>query len=470
MSQNMRATPGYSPRHGRSWNVDGSGRAIMSLSCTRAKPSMAEPSKPMPSANAPSSSAGATATDLSEPSTAVNQSRTKRMSRSSSVRSTNSSCLSTGITLNACRRNCVGQAPKLIPGAAGQVTVPAGILGRVSCRLRSGDQFAEAYPVALPGAWDSRPGGRRADEQQRRVVVRWPADVMQQVIADQVEQVRRGAVRADLACLRQPWLRLRREGLDPLIQRVELPARVAGLGDAVGVQEQLIVRLKGEDLLRPGVAAEPDEAERRGGRAHLEHGHAVFRRDQEGRRVTAVEYGQLAPVRVDLGEQGGHELLVLAPAARQARVKAVGDLVERADPMGDLAEPADDVRRYLDRAESLAAHVADDQPDAVRVGVRHLVQVAAHPRLGGGGQVDDAELQRAELLGKRPQDGALRGFRDRADVGELLVLLLLLDGSPAVTEDGASRADHGRDRDRARRGERQLVCARCHRDAAPDDG
>src|SRR6516225_954698 len=100
MSQNIRATPGYSPRHGSSWNVAGSGRRIMSASYTRAKPSIAEPSKPIPSANAPSSSAGATATDFSVPSTSVNQSRTNRMSRSSSVRSTNSSCLSTAITLD----------------------------------------------------------------------------------------------------------------------------------------------------------------------------------------------------------------------------------------------------------------------------------------------------------------------------------------------------------------------------------
>ena len=66
---------------------------------------MAEPSKPMPSAKAPSSSAGATATDFSEPSTSVNQSRTKRMSRSSIVRSTNSCCLS------MCRSCRIGVSP-----------------------------------------------------------------------------------------------------------------------------------------------------------------------------------------------------------------------------------------------------------------------------------------------------------------------------------------------------------------------
>ena len=67
MSQNIRAVPGDSARHGRIWNVDGSGLASMSDSWTRVKPSIAEPSKPMPSANAPSSSAGATATDLRKP-------------------------------------------------------------------------------------------------------------------------------------------------------------------------------------------------------------------------------------------------------------------------------------------------------------------------------------------------------------------------------------------------------------------
>ena len=94
MSQNIRAVDGPSPRHGRIWKVAGSGpRASMSASVTRAKPSIAEPSKPMPSSKAPSSSAGATATDLRNPSTSVNHSRTNRTSRSSSARSTKSSCL-----------------------------------------------------------------------------------------------------------------------------------------------------------------------------------------------------------------------------------------------------------------------------------------------------------------------------------------------------------------------------------------
>ncbi len=87
----MRAESGARPSDsGSIWKVAGSGRAIMSLSLARAKPSIADPSKPMPSSNAPSSSAGATATDFRVPSTSVNQSRTKRIWRSSRERSTNS--------------------------------------------------------------------------------------------------------------------------------------------------------------------------------------------------------------------------------------------------------------------------------------------------------------------------------------------------------------------------------------------
>src|SRR5215831_15553672 len=179
MSQNILATPGYSPRHGSSWNVDGSGLAIMSDSCTRAKPSMAEPSKPIPSANAPSSSAGATATDLSAPSTSVNQSRTKRMSRSSSVRSTNSSCLSTGITLDVSREYFTGGVRR--PRSA--------------------------------GGGGAMPGGGGANQQQRRVVVERRARVPQQILAEQVEQAKPAGVAAPFAAGGQ-------EG-EALVKRIE---------------------------------------------------------------------------------------------------------------------------------------------------------------------------------------------------------------------------------------------------------
>ena len=69
--------------------MDGSGRAIMSASteCSIAH-SIADPSKVMPSSKATSSSAGLIDTDLRNPCTSVNHNLTKRIPRSSTVRST----------------------------------------------------------------------------------------------------------------------------------------------------------------------------------------------------------------------------------------------------------------------------------------------------------------------------------------------------------------------------------------------
>ena len=93
ISQNIRAAPGDSVRHGRTEKLEGSGFANISASVTRAKPSIAEPSKPIPSANAFSNSAGAIATDFKKPKTSVNQRRTNLMLRSSNVRRTKFCCL-----------------------------------------------------------------------------------------------------------------------------------------------------------------------------------------------------------------------------------------------------------------------------------------------------------------------------------------------------------------------------------------
>ena len=88
MSQKMRPEGSSGSAHGSSSKVAASGTASTSLSCTREKPSMAEPSNCSPSSKASASSAGEMATDLSWPSTSVNQSRMSRTPRSSTVRST----------------------------------------------------------------------------------------------------------------------------------------------------------------------------------------------------------------------------------------------------------------------------------------------------------------------------------------------------------------------------------------------
>ncbi len=170
---------------------------------------------------------------------------------------------------------------------------------------------------------------------------------------------------------------------------------------------------------------------------------------------------------VDLHQQGGDELLVLAPSPRQPRVESVGDLVERVHAVRELAEPADDVGRDLDRLEPLAAHVADDHPDAV-LGGRDLVQVAAHPRLGGGREVDDADRQRADGLGELAEHGALGGLGDRGDVDDLLRLLHLLGGLVVGADPRPDHAEHGDHDDAADGRQREFVRAGGDGDAPRD--
>ena len=89
----MRATPRSSGRQGRIAKVDGSGMAIMSDSSIALKPVIDEPSKPIPPSNASSSSCALIEKLFSWPRMSVNQSRTKRMSRSSTKARTSSARL-----------------------------------------------------------------------------------------------------------------------------------------------------------------------------------------------------------------------------------------------------------------------------------------------------------------------------------------------------------------------------------------
>src|SRR5699024_1506875 len=84
---------------GNTWNVEGSGIAILTDSEIREKPSIDEPSKPTPSSNADSSSEGLITTDFNPPMRSVNHNRIKRISRSSTVRRTNSCWLLMVLTL-----------------------------------------------------------------------------------------------------------------------------------------------------------------------------------------------------------------------------------------------------------------------------------------------------------------------------------------------------------------------------------
>jgi hypothetical protein len=111
----MRATCA-SVFHGISWNVDGSGKATMSDSWIRLKPSIDEPSNPIPSVKAPSSSWDVIVNDFRKPRTSVNQSRTNRIPRSSMVfRTYSASALNNVIDLQAVGAKRDGTATSVPP-------------------------------------------------------------------------------------------------------------------------------------------------------------------------------------------------------------------------------------------------------------------------------------------------------------------------------------------------------------------
>ncbi len=105
---------------------------------------------------------------------------------------------------------------------------------------------AQGCGAAARGGGD-RPAIPRAGhpgQQQGRIVVEGRAHVPHQVVTQPVQQV---AVRA-AGPGGQPGY--------PLFERIELPARVPGLGDAVGVEQQRVTGLQRHGALRARRAAE----------------------------------------------------------------------------------------------------------------------------------------------------------------------------------------------------------------------
>ena len=220
----------------------------------------------------------------------------------------------------------VGNVPAVIPPA------------HVSARLRSGDRRAAAdaprtavtpWVLRVPAAAPATARGHGPAAARRR-----PRGARRRA-----EAGRRGAVRAG------PWPvaavvagSLGAEHREPLIERVEPGAASRRLGDAVGVEEQLVVRLEGEGLAAPELSP---RVSRPSGGAGAGTSRTVTPSvgDQDGRRVAAVEQDDSRPaLGVDLGEQRGDELLMLAPAAGEPRVQPAGQLgagcAPRARPRG----------------------------------------------------------------------------------------------------------------------------------------
>src|SRR3954452_22517940 len=151
---------------------------------------MALPSNPMPSEKAPSSSAGATATDFSVPRTSVNHSRTKRMSRSSMVRSTNSCCLSMPAILGGRSRTSSRTRPP--PAATLQICayssgatqealqLPAYVRGSPGGSESAGGEDGHGGRAAGDAADPTAPAGPGSAQQDARVLGldTPPADVL----------------------------------------------------------------------------------------------------------------------------------------------------------------------------------------------------------------------------------------------------------------------------------------------------
>jgi hypothetical protein len=125
--------------------------------------------------------------------------------------------------------------------------------------------------------------------------------------------------------------------------------------------------------------------------------------------------------RVD--QQRGGEVLVLEEP-RQVGAHLVGDLGEGRAQRSGLPEGPDDPRGVLDGGDPLAPDVSDEEP-GVDLRVVAVVQVAAHDRVLGRGQVAGGDGHPLHAGREPGQDRALGDLSDRHDP-----FVLLLAGDP----------------------------------------
>ncbi|CAL2074234.1 protein of unknown function [Streptomyces murinus] len=252
--------------------------------------------------------------------------------------------------------------------------------------------------------------GGAVQRDQRGVVAEAAPGMGEQIAADVVQQ-RLGAV------VGPPR--------HPLRQRIEPAPGVPRLHHAVGVEQQGVTGLEGEDV--QGVLhgrRQPLHTERRRG-VQARHRHHVPGAQQQRRRMPAAGHpGDLVPVR-DLHQQRGREPLARLVLRLQIRrvpgdalLQRVDQVLQRVMPVGTLPERAEQQRGLPDGGQALAADVPDQNPYGV-VAHGRRVEVAADLGLVLRGQVQGGDPQRADLLGQRPHQHVLRGLGDRADLGQL---------------------------------------------------
>ena len=199
----------------------------------------------MPSSNAPSSSAGATATDLRNPSTSVNHSRTNRTSRSSSARSTKSSCLPMARSMS---QRCYGELRD--PARSRHGRSSARLRGRARGRRRpvqpspsaTASTNAEAHPAGqVASCVGGEPARRSSPAAARRLRPGLVSRTARAAPATRSGSVARAPVTSASSAARRPRRRCHPSTATPSRCRPERRARprrrhVAGVAsNAIGV-------------------------------------------------------------------------------------------------------------------------------------------------------------------------------------------------------------------------------------------
>lgn len=134
----------------------------------------------------------------------------------------------------------------------------------------------------------------------------------------------------------------------PFGEGVELAAVVAGLGDPVGVQQELIAVGEGQHLKARALPGQGPQPERRSGIDRVDRRDAAGGPNMQRRRVAAVDDLQSARLRVS-GDHGGHEVVV-SQVARQTPFDPAHDGQEVGLVVRGLTEDTEHERGRADHA------------------------------------------------------------------------------------------------------------------------
>lgn len=228
---------------------------------------------------------------------------------------------------------------------------------------------------------------------------------------------------------------------DAVGERVERAGGVAGLGDAVRVQQQEVSRLEREAVDVVARLRQFAQAQRGRRAADVRRRRSAVAQDDR-RRVPAGDHPDRAVAVGDVQNGGGDErfseaagLVRFHQVPAHAPVEVGHQFVQVRPAVGGDAKRPEQQGGVVDRGHPLALDVADDQPGPRgRAGRR--VQVSADPGLRLGGEIEGGGAQGAELPRQRRQDHTL------GDLGHVPHLRQLFRATlPQDAEDHQARAD-----------------------------